>query len=238
MENKTSKYFKYAIGEIVLVVIGILIALQINNWNENNKQKAELKGYLNNISKNIQSDVIDLNVIKSFRDSSKLGAQQFIKLANQNTITIDEFSEYTSTYLYKYNSLFDVYFKSDKSGFEALKNSGYLSKIQGTVIETELYKYYNLVTDIEQEEQSLNNFIEEMEYDMFKSNVVLQFITAIKDIRSDPTEDNLKKAHQLMNFPAFKGANFRVSRLRTILKSYETMDSAAKKVMSLIENTK
>ncbi|MCA0154272.1 DUF6090 family protein [Winogradskyella vincentii] len=40
-ENKTGKYFKYAIGEIVLVVIGILIALQINNWNE--KRKAENK---------------------------------------------------------------------------------------------------------------------------------------------------------------------------------------------------
>ncbi len=39
MENKTGKYFKYAIGEIVLVVIGILIALQINNWNENRKNK-------------------------------------------------------------------------------------------------------------------------------------------------------------------------------------------------------
>ena len=41
-QNKTSKYFKYTIGEIVLVVIGILIALQINNWNENrNADKAE-----------------------------------------------------------------------------------------------------------------------------------------------------------------------------------------------------
>ena len=38
-EGKTGKYFKYAIGEIVLVVIGILIALQINNWNENRKNK-------------------------------------------------------------------------------------------------------------------------------------------------------------------------------------------------------
>ena len=36
-KNKTGKYFKYAIGEIILVVIGILIALQINNWNENRK---------------------------------------------------------------------------------------------------------------------------------------------------------------------------------------------------------
>ena len=41
MENKTGKYFKYAIGEIVLVVIGILIALQINNWNENRKAANE-----------------------------------------------------------------------------------------------------------------------------------------------------------------------------------------------------
>ena len=39
MENKTGKYFKYAIGEIVLVVIGILIALSINNWNESRKNK-------------------------------------------------------------------------------------------------------------------------------------------------------------------------------------------------------
>jgi hypothetical protein len=37
MENKTGKYLKYAIGEIILVVIGILVALQINNWNENRK---------------------------------------------------------------------------------------------------------------------------------------------------------------------------------------------------------
>ena len=37
MENKTGKYFKYAVGEIVLVVIGILIALSLNNWNESRK---------------------------------------------------------------------------------------------------------------------------------------------------------------------------------------------------------
>jgi hypothetical protein len=40
-ENKFSKYLLYAIGEIVLVVIGILIALQINNWNNNHKLEKE-----------------------------------------------------------------------------------------------------------------------------------------------------------------------------------------------------
>ena len=44
MENKTGKYLKYAIGEIILVVIGILIALSINNWNEGRKAiKQEIK---------------------------------------------------------------------------------------------------------------------------------------------------------------------------------------------------
>ena len=57
MENKTSKYFKYAIGEIVLVVIGILIALQINNWNENRKDKIKEHAYLTNLKKDILEDI-------------------------------------------------------------------------------------------------------------------------------------------------------------------------------------
>ena len=48
MENKTGKYFKYAIGEIVLVVIGILIALQINNWNQNRIDRNEEKDFISN----------------------------------------------------------------------------------------------------------------------------------------------------------------------------------------------
>ena len=55
-QNKTSKYFKYAVSEIILVVIGILIALQINNWNENrnnlNEEKTILKTLKTEISEN------------------------------------------------------------------------------------------------------------------------------------------------------------------------------------------
>jgi hypothetical protein len=52
-KNKTGKYFKYAIGEIVLVVIGILIALQINNWNENNKDIEQERVYLINLKEHL-----------------------------------------------------------------------------------------------------------------------------------------------------------------------------------------
>jgi len=60
MENKTSKYFQYAFGEIVLVVVGILIALQINNWNESRKtQKRETK-ILAEINSNLEENMINL----------------------------------------------------------------------------------------------------------------------------------------------------------------------------------
>ena len=55
-ENKTGKYFKYAIGEIVLVVIGILIALSINNWNENRKQNLKQKALLTKFSQDLLED--------------------------------------------------------------------------------------------------------------------------------------------------------------------------------------
>ena len=53
-KNKTGKYLKYAIGEIVLVVIGILIALSINNWNENKKKKDTVKVYLQNFVEDLK----------------------------------------------------------------------------------------------------------------------------------------------------------------------------------------
>ena len=55
--QKFRKYLLYALGEIALVVIGILIALQVNNWNEQRKEQKELDGYLSTISKNINRDL-------------------------------------------------------------------------------------------------------------------------------------------------------------------------------------
>ena len=60
-ENKASKYLLYAIGEIILVVIGILIALSINNWNNGQKdKKAEIK-YLNQINNSLKNSQLILN---------------------------------------------------------------------------------------------------------------------------------------------------------------------------------
>lgn len=60
-QNQMGKYFKYAIGEILLVVIGILIALQINNWNENRKKEILKKEYKTALINDYTKDTIQIN---------------------------------------------------------------------------------------------------------------------------------------------------------------------------------
>jgi hypothetical protein len=64
MENKTGKYFKYAIGEIVLVVIGILIALSINNWNNELNRKNAEKVIIEQLIADLTKSEIELKEIK------------------------------------------------------------------------------------------------------------------------------------------------------------------------------
>ena len=59
-QNKTGKYFKYAIGEIILVVIGILIALSINNWNEKRKNNNTAKYLVSSLQEDLENDIEEL----------------------------------------------------------------------------------------------------------------------------------------------------------------------------------
>ena len=56
--RKVTSYILYAIGEIFLVMIGILLALQVNNWNENRKQITELKNILNTVKYDLETDTL------------------------------------------------------------------------------------------------------------------------------------------------------------------------------------
>ncbi len=68
--GKTSKYLTYAIGEILLVVIGILIALQINNWNENRKANAMANQYLAGIKDDLTKDLVIIDSILTMNAKS------------------------------------------------------------------------------------------------------------------------------------------------------------------------
>jgi len=62
-QNKFSNYLLYGFGEILLVVIGILIALQINNWNENNKNRSAEKEYQKELLKDFEINLKKSNAV-------------------------------------------------------------------------------------------------------------------------------------------------------------------------------
>ena len=68
-ENKVMAYLRYAVGEIILVVIGILIALQINNWNENRKENISENEFKKAVRNDLKNDKDYIQVI--VRDAEK-----------------------------------------------------------------------------------------------------------------------------------------------------------------------
>ncbi len=76
-ENKFSKYLIYAIGEIVLVVIGILIALSINNWNEGKKDKVESIKILKKLQSEFETNKTELDTSRHFHEQQ---AQATVKI--------------------------------------------------------------------------------------------------------------------------------------------------------------
>ena len=90
MENKTSKYFKYAIGEIILVMIGILLALQVNNWNnkhiENNRAESFKVKMKTQLDGNISRVEYSLKVLQ-WRDS--ISQKLIFIIGDDNKTNID-----------------------------------------------------------------------------------------------------------------------------------------------------
>jgi hypothetical protein len=83
MENKTGKYFKYAIGEIILVMIGILLALQVNNWNEQRKDRIKEQVVLKQLQEDYQANLIQLEEKMTTRDRVIYSAIKLLKAFDQ-----------------------------------------------------------------------------------------------------------------------------------------------------------
>lgn len=147
VENKISQYLTYAIGEIFLVVIGILIALQVNNWSVENNSKIKEEWYLNNIAK-------DLEYQKGILLSQKLFYQESIDIAKSilrdykktNSIRkIDSLNQ-------KLNELIEVnIFSNANDTYKEMLSSGQQNIIRDKKISNGIINYYLFCEDTEKD---------------------------------------------------------------------------------------
>ncbi len=113
-ENKISKYFKYAIGEILLVVIGILIALQVNNWNEKRNEEKKTQTIYGIITKDLESDIVNINGIIDLYKKR----EPYLKHVLDNKLTKEDYADSTYFNLITYAPRVSV----STRGFNLLKN--------------------------------------------------------------------------------------------------------------------
>ncbi|WP_203293549.1 DUF6090 family protein [Luteirhabdus pelagi] len=157
-KGQTGNYLKYAIGEILLVVIGILIALKINNWNQVNKDDEILREYLGKIKSHTQEDMRMLDSLTMYRKN--IG-----DLCKKARIAILDKKEEENLLLFMGcgSAFMDFHFKPNTGGYEALKNSSYFGKINNTNLDSLLIRYHRLVDDISQNEGSYNGCLKGQE---------------------------------------------------------------------------
>jgi hypothetical protein len=153
LDNKKTQYLKYALGEIILVVIGILIALQINNWNQALKDKNSLNEYLIKIKSHTSEDLEQLEELaiarKQIADLCKKARNSILDKTEDDNLLLLLTSGLAFT---------DFYFKPNSGGYESLRSSKYYGKINNTKIDSLLARYHGLVDVIAENERSYNRY--------------------------------------------------------------------------------
>jgi hypothetical protein len=114
----TGKYLLYAIGEILLVMIGILLALQVNNWNESRKDREREKKALIQLSKNLQMNCDQLERWIGYNNNTNKNGEVIIRHFENRLPYHDTLASYFWGALLQWNGELPMV------GYEALKNVG------------------------------------------------------------------------------------------------------------------
>ena len=179
-EGKTGKYFKYAIGEILLVIIGILIAVSINNWNEDQKLKKVEQSILKDLKQEMTINLKALESVIEYNERSFQGAEE-IRVLFGDREAFDKISDTTFFRLIRkmnYNATYDP-----KNGIlNSIISSGQINQLSNKELKYLLASLKELTTDAL--ENSMN--IETRRVDLMRSAWInAMFIADEKNVGYD-----------------------------------------------------
>lgn len=157
------KYLLYALGETLLIVIGIIIALRLDNWNAERIDEESLRNYLATIATNIETDLDSIDKIRQQRlDAYVLSLRwlNFNDLSRRDVATVEEIA-FASRVLNR--AAERLYFIANTTGFDALKSSAVLDRLRGRDVEMLLYRYYDTVSRIDRIERDYNEQVRRLD---------------------------------------------------------------------------
>ena len=165
------KYLLYAIGEILLVMIGILLALQVNNWNENRKENQEEQVLLNILRDDFTSRLLELESLNEGRLLAARSIESLMSYASDissmpSNETMDSLLSIT-TQTFRFNEQF--------STLDMLFNSGGINQISNDSLKVLLTNWPTLVEEMLEEQRLVVNHFQKLE-------TVLEKYVSLRDI--------------------------------------------------------
>ncbi|WP_218841862.1 DUF6090 family protein [Winogradskyella ursingii] len=171
-ENKTGKYFKYAIGEIILVVIGILIALQINNWNNTQIDKKEEKSILKNLNFEFKKNRSDLELVKNDYRGFINSTKEVIGLIGEDRGTLKQHN--TDSLISESINYYD--YRPTENVLSDLISSGKLKLIASDSLRLHLFQWSSFLNEKEEAWDTLDDFSQNMMMPYLTKNASLKNI--------------------------------------------------------------
>jgi len=163
-ESKFSSYLLYAIGEILLVVIGILIALQINTWNQERTARQSQKYFLNQLLVELDGDITALEEELAGLQNQIPLIEDLLLTLNKEKYTADEFNPQLKNYINA--ALYALSFSSNSATFDEMKSSGQLGVIDNKELRNQLVQLYNGLENLEAYVLEVNTFGRELAVDL------------------------------------------------------------------------
>jgi len=138
-DGKLKKYLLYAIGEILLVMIGILLALQVNNWNLKQRNETKMKSFLSNLKKDIESDMEFIMTRDTFfsmlESNSERAIEKFFEAKTKEDILFVD-----SLFSSQWNDL-----RINKSVYQEMLSTGSIYTLKNKDLQDRLTNYYSFI---------------------------------------------------------------------------------------------
>ncbi|MFT4533535.1 MAG: hypothetical protein ACI9P5_000885 [Saprospiraceae bacterium] len=236
-EGKTGKYLKYAFGEIMLVVIGILFALQINNWNNNKNEKEEIENYYFKIHEEITITQERFNLFKATLDTLNQHNNRsldIINLKNRDSLYLLKETLGALGTAYKSNFLFPI--------INEFLNEGYLAKINNDSLKLG-FQYFSM-------ELNALNSLDEYIYNQYSTSIEPYFYNTINyaevvhggadlnELKTGGPSTNYEQFYdnlELWNLLTFK-VETTISQQRLIDILYRTLEFIDEKIQEKLNN--
>lgn len=193
-ENKLGRYFKYAIGEIILVMIGILLALQVNTWNNNRELKKEEIKTLKSLKQEFSKNLNKFDAVYNIQLKRKQTIE-YVMFNDLQLLSVDSLS--TLMRIINNNFTFDPF----QGIYNSVINSGKIELISNDSLKTKLATIQDLIKDYQEEEQGVKEFCQQNLYPFQLKQPVKSFKFNSKDIlESKKVKDNYIKVFKSFEF--------------------------------------